>query len=322
MARGPIRGTATQQDTGKSCPFCRFPIKERDDVVACGECHSTHHDDCWEENGGCAVPGCAGGPSEVASGGTGGSHIPPKAGPSKKKVTIDPRPSMRRRKRERQRKKPPARGASTAAPTPPGRSSKTTLWIVGTAVAFLAVIGVILISNNFGDTDPASGKSCEDGTGKNGVPCYSNGKLPNIPTSEMQRQVSRFVRGWFRDLNRTDWGTAWSKLSPRVKKQINLDLGFRGWQANQFAMSKYAQPKSAKVTITKPNYPDEGVLSVYIANMPYTKKGDLCEKREGVTWVVWDPEAKRWFHEPGAAVTKQRKADWGYQSTKLFKYSC
>jgi hypothetical protein len=35
-------------------------------VVLCGHCHSVHHLDCWEDNGGCAVVACAGGPAKAA----------------------------------------------------------------------------------------------------------------------------------------------------------------------------------------------------------------------------------------------------------------
>lgn len=321
MARRPIRGSATKQDTGKSCPFCRFPIKERDEVVACGECHSPHHEDCWEENGGCAVSGCAGAPESAGSGSSsGGSHIPPVAGPSKKKVTLDPRPAMRRRKRQRQRTKPTKKPVAAAAP--PGKTSKSTLWIAGAVVAFLAVVAVIMIANNFGDTDPASSKSCEEGTGLNGIPCYDNGKLPNVPTAEMEGQAGRAVRSWFNLIALGDYQRAWMSLSPRVRNQIRQDKGFQGWQENQLALNKYLEPANAVVHIVKPSYPDEGVLSVKVTNMPYTKEGDLCEKREGVTWVAWNPKKNRWFMEPGVGVSKQRKADWGYRSVELLSYKC
>lgn len=324
MARRPIRGSATKQDTGKSCPFCRFPIKERDEVVACGECHSTHHEDCWEENGGCAVPDCAGAPAASGSGGgSGGSHIPPVAGPSKKKVTLDPRPELRRRKRQRQRKKAAATGKPLPVPPPPGESSKTTLWIAGAAIAFLAVIAVIMISNNFGDTDPASGKSCEEGTGKNGVPCYDNGKLPNTPTPDMQSQISRSVRSWFNLVDLGDYPSAWTRLSPRVRKQISQDEGYQGWRDKQVRLTKYLHPSNANVTLmTGESFPEEGVMTVYISNLPFDDPNDRCDQIEGVSWVVWDPDAQKWFYEPGITVSNARRSAWGYRGTKVLKFKC
>jgi hypothetical protein len=48
---------------GRTCPYCRFGLEQGVTVIACPVCKAVHHDDCWEENGGCAVALCAGGPS-------------------------------------------------------------------------------------------------------------------------------------------------------------------------------------------------------------------------------------------------------------------
>ncbi len=44
--------------TGKSCPYCRFPLKGGTEAMACDRCGAIHHLDCWSEGGGCAVVGC------------------------------------------------------------------------------------------------------------------------------------------------------------------------------------------------------------------------------------------------------------------------
>jgi hypothetical protein len=51
---------AVGDEAGRSCPYCRFPLKEGAEVVRCPVCGAVHHAECWEENGGCAVVGCAG----------------------------------------------------------------------------------------------------------------------------------------------------------------------------------------------------------------------------------------------------------------------
>lgn len=48
---------------GRSCPYCRFPLKEGSPVGQCAVCGAVHHEDCYRDNGGCAVVGCSGGPS-------------------------------------------------------------------------------------------------------------------------------------------------------------------------------------------------------------------------------------------------------------------
>ncbi len=46
------------------CPYCRHDLSSGTAHVACDECHAQHHDDCWSENGGCAIVGCVGKKSE------------------------------------------------------------------------------------------------------------------------------------------------------------------------------------------------------------------------------------------------------------------
>ena len=46
--------------TGKSCPYCQFPLKEQDAIVVCSECAMPHHQECWTENRGCTTYGCEG----------------------------------------------------------------------------------------------------------------------------------------------------------------------------------------------------------------------------------------------------------------------
>jgi hypothetical protein len=62
---GVTGGVATADMTGRSCPYCRFTLKEGLPIQECGFCHTVHHTECWEENGGCCVTGCAGGPTQA-----------------------------------------------------------------------------------------------------------------------------------------------------------------------------------------------------------------------------------------------------------------
>lgn len=69
MSRGRRRGCrgaviADASTAGRSCPYCRFPIKEGTEVNVCPTCGSAHHAECWSDNRGCAILGCASGPAE------------------------------------------------------------------------------------------------------------------------------------------------------------------------------------------------------------------------------------------------------------------
>ena len=50
----------THNHTGKTCPFCQFPIKHESDIYVCPECIIPHHLECWQENGKCTTFGCRG----------------------------------------------------------------------------------------------------------------------------------------------------------------------------------------------------------------------------------------------------------------------
>ena len=41
------------------CPYCQTAIAAGSDYLTCPACKTPYHPDCWQENGGCAVRGCA-----------------------------------------------------------------------------------------------------------------------------------------------------------------------------------------------------------------------------------------------------------------------
>jgi hypothetical protein len=47
------------------CPYCSVEIEGTDpNQVTCSTCGAAHHGECWEENAGCTVFGCASAPEE------------------------------------------------------------------------------------------------------------------------------------------------------------------------------------------------------------------------------------------------------------------
>jgi hypothetical protein len=45
--------------TSLNCAICLSPIGPEDEKAVCPACQAVYHADCWKENGGCAVYGCA-----------------------------------------------------------------------------------------------------------------------------------------------------------------------------------------------------------------------------------------------------------------------
>lgn len=42
------------------CPYCKDVFEDTTKTAACATCRTPHHAACYEEHGGCAVPGCGG----------------------------------------------------------------------------------------------------------------------------------------------------------------------------------------------------------------------------------------------------------------------
>ena len=41
------------------CSICKSPITSNEETIKCGNCQNEFHLDCWNENGGCGIPGCS-----------------------------------------------------------------------------------------------------------------------------------------------------------------------------------------------------------------------------------------------------------------------
>lgn len=50
---------------GKTCPYCKTPLTEKDAVVVCNVCDMPHHLSCWQDNQGCTTFGCTGSIKEI-----------------------------------------------------------------------------------------------------------------------------------------------------------------------------------------------------------------------------------------------------------------
>lgn len=69
---------------GRNCPYCHFLLKDGAAVMECDSCHALHHEECWSENGGCAVASCERGPDRSAPSTPPTSVIPQTARPAGK----------------------------------------------------------------------------------------------------------------------------------------------------------------------------------------------------------------------------------------------
>jgi len=59
---------AAEAESGPLCSICQTAIHPGEPIGPCPACASTFHEECWKENGGCAVYGCARMPQTVKDG--------------------------------------------------------------------------------------------------------------------------------------------------------------------------------------------------------------------------------------------------------------
>ena len=56
---------AAAAEAGPLCAICQTAIQPAEPIGPCPSCGATFHEECWKENGGCAVYGCARMPQTV-----------------------------------------------------------------------------------------------------------------------------------------------------------------------------------------------------------------------------------------------------------------
>jgi len=89
-----------------ACPYCRAPFEPDEPVVTCEACSTPHHADCYEENKGCTVFGCAKSPSDEPAISVTATEIAAPASVAVAAGRSTPPP-------------PPRAGSSTSVPPPP-----------------------------------------------------------------------------------------------------------------------------------------------------------------------------------------------------------
>jgi hypothetical protein len=145
----PTQRSASAADAGRSCPYCRFALKTGTPLMECGACRAPHHLDCWSDNTGCAVLGCAGGPET----GSGASATPrPVVAAPRTETWVSPAAATHMPTAPHYASTPPP---TTPPPTgsasgPPARrrASGLVVGMIVLALAVLAVAAVLLLGKS------------------------------------------------------------------------------------------------------------------------------------------------------------------------------
>lgn len=340
---GPQRRTAGKAETGKACPYCRFPLKEGSDIVSCGACHACHHAECWQDNAGCAVVACAGGPPAEAHERT---AVLPQAAPIgaaasepaqafQQPTAVTPPPSW-------QQPQPPPRrsrgigpwlvaaalivaltGAGVTAAIILGRKKPKTSAAVVLAPARRSPSasnsasgrpasppssGGNSASASPGNADAAGSSSSgaqNDGSTPSGS---SNGLLPAESQDQMTQDIQQMLLQFHQDISDGNFQDAWSLLSARKQQQSLQESGYNGWIANQKSLGDYLDPSGLQVSIVSTD-PSTGVATVNVTGMTWSPPNAAPCQWSGLTWVKY--ESGSWHYDPGYSTTSQRRAEWG-----------
>ena len=212
-------GAATAELAGRSCPYCRFPLKEGAAVAACPACNAVHHAACYTENGGCAVAGCPGGPLPPGFPETASDYATAPLPP------VAPRPQATKIQLSEPQSVPQPAGQSGAPPTRRHRLAGT---IAVAAVAALLLAGgaaAAIVLSAGGSTarragisppakapqqtpqpqqSPAQPSPAPGKTGAAATPPYNEGDFTATPPSGWQlnedgQQMQGYVESKWRD---------------------------------------------------------------------------------------------------------------------------
>ena len=208
---------ATANIAGRTCPYCRFPVKEDTEVEVCPSCGAPHHAECWSDNQGCAITACASGP---------GSASAPPTDPQTQAMplaTVPPRTP---------RPSPPPVGYPPPGPPPRDRARNGVLFVSLAAVLVLgaALAFVIGQGNSHGTTTTELVKTAATNNGsdhttpptppKESATTSSQGSGANTPslTSYSGSNFSMMIpSGWVQDVHENQLGeeaeSKWSNPS-------------------------------------------------------------------------------------------------------------
>jgi Prokaryotic RING finger family 1 len=331
----PRRRDATWEDSGRSCPYCRFALKEGAPLIECGHCHAPHHADCWNDNGGCAVMGCAGRPGAAARPGVDpGAATSPYPTPPPPRMSPPPAPTYT----QGYATEPYGTDSAYGAPPQHQRPSRGTnpvlvalVVVLGLAVAGGA--GALVVSSQKDDGNKANVGNTISGRTTGTVTTTTDGPrpkpttttptvnlLPDEDDSTMASEIQSLLLDFHRDVVDADYQSAWDLTSARYKsKKLAEPGGYEEWASNQSTLTPYLVPDGLQVSIVDKD-PSSGVAAVNVTGMEWTDPKSPCTRWEGVTWAKYENGA--WRYEPGYSVTPQRRAKWYPRRTELLGWGC
>lgn len=324
----------------RACPYCASVPQAGAAVVICGVCGALHHHDCWQENGGCAVVACAGGP------GTAPDPAPPPSPQAGLPPITPPVPGAPTFQ------VPPGKGGPMAPPAyagPPHAAPES--WIgeqqparsAGPWIAVAIVILALAIAGSAAALLLAGGDEQQLNASDDGAPAPAavapeedrssaaaeadaaepepdrNGVFPDVSRSQMNSDITSVLRRHHQAIVDGRPEAAWALLTERKQQQIERRDGFAVWQRNQATLAPYLDPSGVRARIQDLDE-ETGVALVMVTGMGWFKPGASCSEWSGLTWVRY--ERGRWRYDPGYSTTPQRERRFKDRFGELLGGSC
>lgn len=320
---------AGQPETGRACPYCRFPLKEGVQIAVCATCGTPHHADCWYDNGGCAVIGCAGGPIGSAADRARQAGTAPTA----------PHPSTQGQDAWPVTSPGPPQWASQPPVSSWPRSPSLAVAVIVLAIAVGgAAVAIIFSRQGSNDVRPAANtipvvpapattvtstsstqsQAAAENTNSTTTPA-SAGVLPAVSTQQMQSEIQPMLLEWHEDVVHGSYRAAWQLLSHRKQVQDSSEYGYATWVKNQATLRPYLNPSGLRVSVEGAE-PSDGVVQIDVTGMGWDKPGASCTEWSGITWVKY--EGGSWRYDPGYSTTPQREREWKSRFSELLGGRC
>jgi hypothetical protein len=328
----PRRGPAGSEHTGRSCPYCRFPLKEGAAMVACGVCGAAHHGDCWDDNQGCAVVACAGGPPA----------------PGSAPVPSAPQPTTTASIPATHAVPPPPPAPAWGPPASGGSGGRNALLVTAVLVLALAVAGAAVafvatrkdapaavptvttvhegtssgdtVASDAPTTDPVTPPDETETETETETTPADDGTIPaELTRGEMREDIRAVLLEHHQDLVDGNYSAAWDLMTARKQRQKERDPGYAQWVDDQKTLARYLDPSGIDVRIESVDRAT-GVVRVMVTGMDWSKPSARCSSWSGLTWVRWEDGA--WRYDPGYSTTPQRTREWKNRFSELLGGSC
>ena len=323
----PTRRAAHGAEAGRVCPYCRFALKQGAEVVECGACHAAHHTDCWEDNGGCAVMGCPGAPRAAA-----GAAAPASPPPPPRTPPPPPPPPPRTYAQPPPPNYPPPNAAPPPLASRGAAGWRTPSVFAGAVIVLaLAITGgavALVVSNNnqqSGANVPAptvtvSPPPAPTPPAAPETPPPGAGILPNVDEATMEADITDLLRSHHQAIVAGNYYDAWVLTSRRYRAKKKRELGsFETWAEGQIDLGNNLDPGDVAASIRELDRRN-GVATVDVSGMGWTKPGSPCSTWSGVTWARYEND--HWRYEPGYSMSPQRRAEWFPRRTALLGWGC